>query len=132
MIGIDAQVLVRYLAQDDAVQSAAATRFVEGSLGNHRRGHVSLVTLAELNWVMRSRYRVGREAMSEALLRIMADSRFVIQDADAAWAALDAYRSLGVDFADALIAAVDRLHGCERTVTFDKDAARLENVELLS
>ncbi len=132
MIGIDANVLVRYLAQDDPAQSEAATRFIERSLGRHERGHVSLVTLAELNWVLRTRYAASREAMSEALLRIIADRRFTIQDEHAAWVALDAYRAPGVDFSDALIAAVDRLHGCRKTVTFDRGASRVQGMSLLT
>lgn len=132
MIGVDTNVLVRYLAQDDPVQSEAATRFIEQTLGRRERGHVSLVTLAELGWVMRTRYSTGREAMSEALLRIMGDARFVIQDEKAAWMALDAYRAPGVDFADALIAAVDRLHGCSATVTFDRGAVQTSGMSLLA
>ena len=132
MIGIDTNVLVRYLTQDDPRQADLATRFVEHDLGPHERGHISLVTLAELNWVMRTRYAASREAMSEALLRIIADRRFAIQDEHAAWVALDAYRAPGIDFADALIAAVDRLHGCSRTVTFDRGAARVQGMSLLA
>ncbi len=132
MIGIDTNVLIRYLVQDDPRQSAAATRFVERTLGPDRRGHVSLITLAELTWVLRTRYQVGREAMSDALLRILADARLSIQDGAAAWMALDAYRTPGVDFADALIAAVDHLHGCSHSVTFDRQAARLEGMRLLA
>jgi len=132
LIGIDTNVLVRYLTQDDPLQSAAATKFIEKTLGPRRRGHVSLVTLAEVNWVLRTRHRVSREAMSEALLRILADTRLVIQDANAAWVALDAYRSPGVDFADALIAAVNRIHGCTHTVTFDRQATQWNGMTLLS
>jgi len=132
LIGIDTNVLLRYLTQDDPGQSAAATRFIERTLGSRRRGHVSLVTLAELNWVLRTRYGVDREAMSEALLRIMADGRLMIQDAAAAWIALDAFRTPGVDFADALISAVDQAHGCTHSVTFDRGAARVAGMRLLA
>jgi predicted nucleic-acid-binding protein len=131
MLGLDTNILVRYFAQDDARQSAVATRFIEHTLSPDRPGHVSLVTLAEFSWVMRSVYRNTVVDISQALLLLLDDRRFVVQQAGAAWAALDVYRSEGVDFADALIAALDRAEGCSATVTFDRNAARISGVTLL-
>jgi len=131
MIGIDTNVLVRYFAQDDARQSLIATRFIEHTLSPVHPGHVSLVTLAEFIWVMRSVYRNSVDDISQVLLLLLDDSRFVVQQAGAAWAALDAYRTLEVDFADALIAALDRAAGCTATVTLDRNAERIPGVTLL-
>lgn len=131
MLGIDTNILVRYFAQDDPRQSTVATRFIEHTLSPTHPGHVSLVALAEFTWVMRSVYRNTVADISQALLLLLDDSRFVVQHAGAAWAALDAYRSDGVDFADALIAALDRVAGCTATVTFDRNAARISGVTLL-
>ena len=113
MIGLDSNVLVRYLTLDDPRQAAIATRFIETELSPRRKGHVSLVALAELAWVLRSRYDVTRGELAEALLHLVADERFAFQDGNAVWAALDLYREQSVDFSDALIAALDRdLVGC--------------------
>jgi len=131
MLGIDTNVLVRYFAQDDPLQSPVANGFIENSLSPNHPGHVSLVTLAEFNWVMHSVYRNPVVDISQALLLLLDDKRFVVQEASAAWAALDAYRSEGVDFADALIAALDRAAGCTTNVTFDRNAARSAGVILL-
>jgi predicted nucleic-acid-binding protein len=131
MLGIDTNVLVRYFAQDDALQSPVATRFIEHTLSRERPGHVSLVTLAEFAWVMRGIYRNTVADISRALLLLLDDRRFVVQQARCAWAALDAYSTQGVDFADALIAALDRAEGCTSTVTFDRSAARISGVTLL-
>lgn len=57
MNGLDPNVVVRYLAQDDARQVAAAPRLIEGSLSAEVRGFVLMVTLAEVAWVMTSNYR---------------------------------------------------------------------------
>ncbi len=131
MLGIDTNVLVRYFAQDDALQSPVATRFIEHTLSREQPGHVSLVTLAEFAWVMRGVYRNTAADISRALLLLLDDSRFVVQQARCAWAALDAYSTQGVDFADALMAALDRAEGCTSTVTFDRSAARISGVTLL-
>lgn len=131
MIGLDTNVLVRYFAQDDARQSAVATRLLEQDLSPRQRGHVSLVTLAELMWVMRTRFSAPRDLMVDIVSHLLGDERFEVQGSQAVWAALDAYRSATVDFSDALIAALDRAGGCTHTVTFDRGAARLAGVRLL-
>ena len=131
MIGIDTNVLVRYFTQDDPVQGPLAQRFVLHTLSPENRGHVSLVCLAELVWVLNSRYRVSIEVIVDAISKLLVDARFLVQDARAVWAALDAYQQGLAEFADALIAALDRQHGCLHTVTFDQRAARLPGMVLL-
>ena len=47
MIGIDTNVLVRYIAQDDAAQSSRVTAFIEKELTDAAPGFVGLVVLVE-------------------------------------------------------------------------------------
>jgi predicted nucleic-acid-binding protein len=131
LIGIDTNVLVRYFAQDDLQQSRAATRFVERGLRVDQPGHVSLIALAELVWVLCTRYAATPIEIDAAVTQLLSDQRFVVQDSRAAWSAIDAVREDGVDMADALIAAVDRLHGCTHTVTFDAKATRIAGMTML-
>jgi predicted nucleic-acid-binding protein len=131
VIGIDTNVLVRFFSQDDPIQGALAKRFVLRTLSAENRGHVSLVCLAELAWVLNSNYRTPRETIVDAISHLLVDARFVVQEARAVWAALDAYQQGLADFADALIAALDRQQGCTHTVTFDRRAARLPGMTLL-
>ena len=49
MIGLDTNVLVRYIMQDDARQSLSATKLME-SLTVDEPGFVSLVSVVELGW----------------------------------------------------------------------------------
>ena len=131
MIGIDTNVLVRYITQDDPVQAALARRFVERTISPERRGHVSLVVLAELVWVLRTRYGASRGEIASAVEELLADPRLCVQEEDAVWRAVDEYDLEGVDFADALIAAIDREQGCTHTVTFDKAALKIAGMTLL-
>lgn len=132
MIGLDTNILVRYFAHDDPRQTPIAVRLVDEQLDRHRPGHVSIVTLAELVWVLRSGYDAERELIVEIVGHMLADPRFAIQHPREVWMALDAYRTSAVDFGDALIAALDRAAGSEATVTFDRGASRLPGVRLLS
>ncbi len=131
MIGLDTNVLVRYFAHGDARQSRIAVRLIEHELGPHSRGHVSLVALAELVWVLRGSLDAAKDTVVDIVTHLLADDRFVVQSQAAVWAALDAYRHARIDFADALIAALARVQGCDRTLTFDRRAARIDGMSLL-
>ena len=131
MIGIDTSVLVRHFTQDDAEQAAIAGRFLLRELSNDRPGHVSLVALAEMSWVLRSRYKTARDEIITIIESLLVAPSLRVQDENAVWAALDECESSKVGVADALIAAVDRLHGCSHTVSFDAKAARVSGMTLL-
>lgn len=131
MIGIDTNVLVRYLAQDDPVQGRLARRFIEEDLTPERRGHISLVALAETVWVLRSRYASTRGEIALTIETLLTSPVLKVQEEAAVWIAVDAYADSRADFADALISAVDHRHGCDHTVTFDRAAAKLEGMQLL-
>lgn len=130
MIGIDTHVLLRFLTDDDPRQSAMAKRFVQG-LPPEDGAHVSLLTPAELAWVLGSRYAASPSEIASTIEELLSDARFDVQDHAIAWAALDAVHRLGAGMADALIALGNLERGCSHTVTFDRRALRLPGVVLL-
>lgn len=132
MIGIDTNVLLRYVAQDDPVQSAVARRFVDTTLSIGQRGYVSLPVLVECLWVLGSRYQATRRELIEFASELLSDARFEVQGSDAAWLALEQAEVSNVEIADALIAFLNAQHGCGRTVTFDRRARLIPGMTLLS
>lgn len=129
MIGLDTNVVVRYLVQDDPGQSAVASALME-DLTETDPGYLSLVTVVELYWVLRRAYKVEAGRCTE-LLEGLLDARELRMDQDAVVrAALTANRG-GLDFADAVIAELGRAAGCNHTVTFDQRAARDGAMRLL-
>lgn len=50
MIGLDTNVLVRYLAQDDPTQSPRATEIIEQEISKEKPGYISSVVLVETVW----------------------------------------------------------------------------------
>ena len=131
MTGLDTNILVRYFAQDDPVQSAAAVRFMQRELSNQQPGFVSLVTLAKLTWVLRSNFKASRDEVISVVESLLAAPSIRVQEQNAVWLALDYCESPGVGFHDALISAVGRQHGCDRTFTFDEKATRIPGMKLL-
>lgn len=131
MIGLDTNVLVRYLAQDDRIQSPLATRFLEGSLSLQEPGFVATVVLAELVWVLESNYQFGREQVSGLLDALLRARQLKFQDPDSANQALRDFRTSKADYVDCLIQRLDSGAGCSHTVTFDRAASRISGMRLL-
>jgi predicted nucleic-acid-binding protein len=129
VIGLDTNVVVRYLVQDDPDQSEVASALID-ELTETDPGYLSLVTVVETYWVLRRAYKVGASRCAE-LLEGLLDARELRVHQDAvARAAITASRD-GPDFADAVIAELGRAAGCDHTVTFDQRAARDGSMQLL-
>lgn len=130
MIGLDTNVLVRYLTQDDVVQAAQATRLME-SLTSDAPGFVSHVVLVELAWVLESCYATSGAALSRILETLLRTDVVVVDRADAVWHALRGFLRDGGDFSDRLIAELCVAADCERTYSFDRGAVRRAGMTLL-
>jgi predicted nucleic-acid-binding protein len=123
LVGIDTNVLVRYLIRDDAEQTRRAVRFLEHECTNEDRGILNAVVLTELVWVLESVYRYQRPQIAIVIDGLLHTTQLKIEDSEDVSAALREY-ARGADFTDALIAAINRRLGCVHTVTFDRKAAR--------
>ncbi len=122
MIGVDTNILVRFFVQDDREQAERAQRFIAERSADDP-GLVNHVVLCELVWVLENTYHLPRIRIFDSLEVIMRTDRLRVTNPQDVWAALYEYQD-GADFADALIATVNRRLGCEHTATFDRKAAR--------
>lgn len=130
-LGIDANVLLRALLNDHPHQSVAA-RDLLASLGEERRGYVGISALLEIFWVLRSRYRVPRQALYETMRELLTIKYLDIESSDAVAQALSMYQKRRAEFEDALLAERNVEAGCGFTYTFDRDAAKaIPSMELL-
>lgn len=131
MIGLDTNVVVRYLVQDDPSQSAAATRLVERVLSADVPGLITSITLCEIVWVLAECYSADRDRIGSVIEGLLASRQLVVEEADTVWNALRDWRASNADFSDALIGRQVTARGGEKTVTFDRAAAKLPHFELL-
>lgn len=127
MIGLDTNVLVRYLLRDDPVQAARAERELE----RNERFLIDSIVLCEFVWVLETGYGFSRTEIAAALERILATAQFDIESKDLALAALDDFRRSAADFSDCLIGRRNRAAGAPETVTFDRNLKGLEGFRLL-
>jgi predicted nucleic-acid-binding protein len=130
MIGLDTNVLVRYLAQDDAVQSPIATRIIEDRLTEEHPGFITLVTMAETVWVLDRSYGLSAAEIAAAVERLLQIDVLFVQNEQEVFTAMVALKTSAGAFSDALIGALGRRAGCAATLTFDRKASRLQNLQL--
>lgn len=119
MIGLDTNVLVRYLTLDHPEQSAAATALVEGAARDGTPLFVSVVVLCELVWVLERAYGYRRPEVANALDGLLRAAQLRFVDPALLWSALADYRSGRADFADQVIGRQGTAAGCAATATFD-------------
>jgi predicted nucleic-acid-binding protein len=132
MIGLDTNVIVRYLAQDDPKQSSAATRLFESTLSADNPGHVATISLAEVAWVLRSGYGASREEIATAIEGLLTSNALSFEHKPLVWRALRQYLGTTADFADCLTGQINAAAGCDATLTFDRTAAALPEFRPLS
>jgi len=120
VIGLDTNVLVRFLVEDDPRQSAEAARLVERVVDAGEELFLAQIVLCELVWVLSFAYEVDRGEIASILDRIRRGAQFVIEGADQVRNAIGAYESGRGDFADYLIAERSAAGGCRVIATFDR------------
>jgi predicted nucleic-acid-binding protein len=125
MIGLDTNVLVRYLTQDDPIQSPKATEIIERHLTEQNPGFVSVVAMIEAAWVLDRVYDLGALEIAAAIERMLQADVLVVENEQEVFTAMVALKQGYGSFADALIAELGIRAGCASTLTFDHKALRL-------
>lgn len=131
MIGLDTNVLVRYLAQDDPIQSPIATELIERRLSQAEPGFVCVVVVAEIAWVLERAYRLPDQEIAAAIEGLLQADVLTVENEQEVFTAMVALKEGRGSLADALIGALGIKTGCSRTLSFDQGAQRLEGFEML-
>jgi predicted nucleic-acid-binding protein len=130
MIGLDTNVIVRYLTHDDPSQTAAAVRLID-SLSSDSPGFLSLIVIAELVWVLELSYRFKKNEIEQVLESLLRSKELIIERAEIVLQALRKFSAGQSDFADCLIERCGHAAQCQYTVTFDRNAAKGGDMKLL-
>lgn len=130
MIGLDTNILVRYLTQDDPDQSLKATEIIEQRLREENPGFVSIVAMVEIVWVLDRAYSFSAHEIAAAVERMLQIDVLVVENEQEVFTAMIALKNGQGTFADAVIAAIGARANCSCTLTFDQKALRLPGFEL--
>ena len=131
MIGLDTNILVRYLTQDDPLQSARASEILERRLTLKNPGYVSVVAMVETVWVLDRAYGLTAQEIAAVVERMLQVEVLLIENEQEVFSAMVALKRGHGSFADALIAGLGARAGCTRTLTFDQKAIRLPGFQLV-
>lgn len=125
MLGVDTNVLVRFLIRDDEAQFEKARKLIKREVAAGHRVFVSQLVLLETEWVLRSRYGLPKNTIIEAISGLLDATDVRFEDEQAIEEALFIWKDMTADFADCLIGARNRRLGCRATATFDVKASKL-------
>jgi predicted nucleic-acid-binding protein len=131
MIGLDTNVLIRYVMQDDRKQFARAERLVQSARKRKEPLFINLTVLCEVIWVLKFSYELPKEELSRFLGMLLHAELVEIEHREIALNAFHDYQNGQADFADCLIGQANKALGCSATYTFDKKAAKLSSFKLL-
>ena len=125
MLGLDTNVLVRFLVRDHEAQFDRARRLLKREVGSKERVLISLMVLLETEWILRSRYGLQKTHIIDAISALLDATELELEDEPAVEEALYLWKESAADFADCLIGAHHRRLGCRATATFDARAVKL-------
>jgi predicted nucleic-acid-binding protein len=131
MIGLDSNILIRYLTQDDPVQSVKAIEILERRLTPKNPGFVSILAMVETVWVLDRAYGLTAEDIARVVERLLQVEVLTIENEQEVFTAMVALKRGRGSFADALIGELGARAGCTRTLTFNQKALRLRGFELV-
>ena len=131
MIGLDTNVVIRYLTRDDPVQWPLALKLIR-SLSSDSPGFLSLIVLVEIVWVLEDSYSFSKERIEEVVDTLLRSRELIIERADLVRQSLRTFSMSRADFADCLIEGCARAAGCVHTATFDRKAAASIGMHLVS
>jgi len=122
MIGLDTNVVIRYITQDDPQQSAEAEKFIEQNCTVEEPGYINYMVLCEMVWVLKGAYGYDKNIIIGVLENLIQTAEIMVENSEVVWMALEAFKTGPADFSDYLIACFNKQAGCHYTATFDQDA----------
>ena len=131
MVGLDTNVLVRYITQDDPRQAKMAERAIEKAVAGGAKVLIQPIVLCELIWVLESAYRYGKSEIIAMIEQVMRTVQFEIAEKDVIWKALEDFSGGSADFSDYLIGRANERAGAQTTLTFDRSLKGCHRFTLL-
>ena len=131
MIGLDTNVLIRYIVQDDEKQSRLATAFIENQCSAENPAFINEITLCEVVWVLKRAYRYDKAIILNVIKQLLNSNDLQLASYQAVVLTYEDYEQGKADFSAYLIARINQKSGCEMTVSFDKKACDSQGFKLL-
>jgi predicted nucleic-acid-binding protein len=124
LIGIDTNVLARYIFDDDPIWSPAAQKFIDDECTLSNPGYINLIVLTELIWLLGVTSGWSKPQIITVISDLLLADNLVLEQPLLVEAALNNYKNGRADFADYLISAINQHANVNPTITIDRLAAK--------
>lgn len=131
MIGLDTNILLRYITNDDAAQAKAAEALIASRCSREQPGFISTSVLVELLWSLSSGYGYSRDDLQKVMSELIEAQEFRLEQFDLVVEAFTDWQSSSAGYTDILLGLINAQNGCETTYTFDRRASALPTFTLL-
>ena len=131
MLGLDTNILVRYVVRDSVAESDKVDRLFRRELESGSKGFINILVLVELAWVLARTYRYSRSDILSVVTSLLDSEWLVFENENLVQEAVNIFRSTPVELADILINLLNREHGCRTTATFDRQQKLLPTATVL-
>ncbi len=131
MIGLDTNILVRFFTRDDERQWKRVHAYLEDRCSSKRPGWISCIVLCEVVWVLSRGYGYANSDILKLLEQLVLTAEMRLEAHDSVRGAIHDWKKGKADFSDYLIGRLNKVRGCETTITLDKKAASHESFTML-
>ncbi|WP_198648497.1 PIN domain-containing protein [Cyanothece sp. BG0011] len=129
MIGLDTNVLIRYLTKDDETQWQQAQQIIESG----QQCFIANIVLCEIVWVLKGEaYQYTKDDIIKTLEAMLSCESFEFENRSAFYQALQRTKQGRADFLDYLISALAIQLGASYTTTFDRKLKDEKGFQCLS
>ncbi|MDX1637144.1 MAG: type II toxin-antitoxin system VapC family toxin [Balneolaceae bacterium] len=128
MIGLDTNILVRFLTKDDEVQFKAVSELFNSGNSDFL---ISFPVLVELVWVLEKHYGYSKKTLLFILKELGDTKNIHFPDQNVFVKAIYNFENSSADFSDCLIGVLNKKIAVNTTFTFDKQASKLAQFTLL-
>ena len=132
MIGLDTNVVLRLLLNDDLKQRQRAVKAIQQAKVLAVRVTITLAVVLEMEWVLRSTAKMTKPQVLSVFDLLLESYDIEIDNEKALEQALHIYANAAADFAECLFLAQYQRMGCQTMLTFDAKAARMAGVQLVA
>jgi len=131
MIGLDTNILLRYLTKDDTAQTGLVYELIDDGIIKGEIFYINTIVVCEIIWVLSRIYKFSKSQIVTVLEALLDTDGLIIHEEDSVAESVEIYRNSKMDFSDILIAVTNRNAGVSYTATFDKKAAALKDFNIL-
>ena len=123
-MGVDTNILVRFLVRDDEQQATIVYDLLKKAETEKEMLFVPLLVVLELIWVLDSAYAISRNEILDSICDLMSMPIFKFEQPQTLQQFVSSAKANQYDLPDLLIAHCAKANGCERTLTLDRKASR--------